>query len=42
MAISIAFPEGINHQMAVTGWADVLDFRITFHACVISAVKYVA
>jgi tRNA U38,U39,U40 pseudouridine synthase TruA len=42
VAISTAFSERINHDMAMTGWADMLDFCITFRACVISAVNYVA
>ena len=42
MAILIALPEGINHEMAVTGWADMLDFCVTFRARVVSAVKHVA
>ena len=42
LAILIAFPEATNRKMTVTGWADMLDFCVTFRACVVSAVKHVA
>ena len=42
MAILIAFPEAGNRPVTVTGWADMLDFCVTFRARVVSAVKQIA
>ena len=42
MAIFSAFAKAFNRPMTVTGWANVLDFCVTFPAGVIFTVEHIA